>query len=54
MTQPAQSSNDFCLAITLRIEGSNCLQLVLRLVAGITTLAVVGSRVAMWLAANGG
>ena len=54
MTRSTQSSNDFRLAISLRIDGRNCHQLIIRLVAGIGTLAVVGARVAMWLAAKGG
>ena len=56
MIQPnqIQKTDDFKLAIVIRIEGHNSRALLLRFAGIAAALIAVGMKVALWLAAKGG
>jgi transposase len=52
MTQSQLSKNDFRFAVAVKVEGLNCRQLALRVIAGLVTIAVIVERFVTWLMAT--
>lgn len=51
MSKKLITPNDFNFDLVVRVDARNCRQLVMRLLAAITALAVIASRAASWLEA---
>ena len=51
MSKKPINLNDFSFDLVVRIDARNCRQLVIRLLAGIATLAVVATKATAWFEA---